>query len=413
MSAKNNHKLRIVMLAASLPPMRAGGAEMQALQLAKELETKGHDVFFITPGDNNVSGSSTVQGLTVYRLHSVFNRIFLWLSKMKKRSKPDAVQIEFDDSKDITNMIVTRSGWPTKLYYTIFFWHSFFLLWMKRKKIDIIHAHTMEWSAIVAARLGRFLRKPVIIKDSTMNGFQSLQRFPKGKKLQQMIIRNAHFVAMTSVIEKNLLQAGISPKNITLIPNGISVRQPSRIEQQGKKVLFIGNLYQQPAKGVDILLKAWVHVILHHPDAELIIAGDGVNESYHNYTKQLGIEQTVRFMGKVSNVEEHYASSNIFVLPSRREGMSNALMEAMMYEVPCIATSISGSTDLIQDKVDGILVPPANVAALAEAIIFMLSHKLEAEEMGRKARQTVVGKFNIEIVTEKYIQLYYRQLNNN
>src|SRR5215213_731538 len=201
-STKDSPQLKIAMLAASLPPMPAGGAEMQAFQLAKELSNKGHLVFFFTPGNNLAKGQTQIDGIAIYRCHSFFNQIFHWFSDLKNRNTKPSVQIE---------------------YYNIFFLHSFFLLWVKRRSFDIIHAHTIEWSAIVAARLGRHLKKPVVIKDSTMNGFQSLERFPRGKTLQQMVIKSSHFVAMTKVIEKNFLNAGIPAKKITQIPNGIFV----------------------------------------------------------------------------------------------------------------------------------------------------------------------------------------------
>jgi glycosyltransferase involved in cell wall biosynthesis len=90
--------------------------------------------------------------------------------------------------------------------------------------------------------------------------------------------------------------------------------------------------------------------------------------------------------------------------------MSNALMEAMMYEVPCIATRISGSEDLIEDGLNGLLVPAANVKALADAITYMLSHPAEANKMGLEARQTIVNKFTIQHIADKYIHLYHSLL---
>jgi len=109
----------------------------------------------------------------------------------------------------------------------------------------------MEWSAIVAARLGKILGKPVLIKESTMNGFQSLSRFPSGHKLQKMVVENSHFVAMTNIIRENLLNAGVPPGKITRIPNGIPIteKQNTVIDKKNPvKVLFVGNLYQQPVR---------------------------------------------------------------------------------------------------------------------------------------------------------------------
>jgi Glycosyltransferase len=86
--------------------------------------------------------------------------------------------------------------------------------------------------------------------------------------------------------------------------------------------------------------------------------------------------------------------------------MPNALMEAMMRGVPCIATNISGCQDLIADQVNGLLVPVADVGRLAAAIVYMLEHPEAAAAMGAKARETVCRDFTIQLVAEKYAALY-------
>lgn len=339
--------------------------------------------------------------------------MFEWLAARKKKKANPIVQIEFDDSKEITNAITRKVGWPTVLYYTIFYWHSLFFLWRRKSSFDIIHAHTMEWSAIVASKLGDKLKKPVLIKDSTMNGFESLKRFPNGSTLQQKIINSAYFVAMTEIIKTNLVTAGVPLSKISLIPNGILIKQTITRKPSGQKVLFVGNLYQQPAKGIDILLKAWTDVIAIFPKAQLLIVGDGDLESYKVFAGKLGIEKNVIFLGKQNTVSEYYQSADLFVLPSRREGMSNALMEAMMYELPSIATNISGSQDLIQNGEDGILIPPFDVQALAQAICTLLKDPESAKKMGENARSKLLAKFTIQHSAEKYIEIYKKLKDRN
>jgi glycosyltransferase involved in cell wall biosynthesis len=409
------------MLAASLPPLPAGGAEMQALLLGEALGRKDLSVCFITPGKGNagagagtVAGTGTgtvpgIKGMPVFRLNSWINRLFGWLSGIKKKQRQSPTRIEYDDRTETTRQIGTRVGWPTVVYYNIFFFHSLLFLWRRRRSFDIIHAHTMEWSAIVAARLGKILGKPVLIKDSTMNGFASLARFPSGARLQKMIIGQAHFVAMTKIIRENLQAAGVPADKISLIPNGINITEPplrSPKEEDGPRVLFVGNLYQQPAKGVDILLKAWTHVAREYPRALLQIVGDGDLPAYMEYAESLHIGSSVHFYGRQSGLTAWYGRATLFVLPSRREGMSNALMEAMLHELPCIATDISGSQDLLVSGVNGLLVPSAEAGRLADAICYMLSHPREAIEMGKKARETILRKTDIGLVAAEYISLY-------
>ncbi|HEY4966332.1 MAG TPA: glycosyltransferase, partial [Puia sp.] len=238
--------------------------------------------------------------------------------------------------------------------------------------------------------------------------------FPSGIRHQRTVARRAHFVAMTEIIFQNLLKSGIPPEKITKIPNGIVTDGPFEIpirNQTSPSVLFVGNLTQQPAKGVDILLRAWTIVHESFPAANLLIIGDGVTHAYQQFVNELGIGDTVQFLGKKSDLIVYHRKASVFVLPSRREGMSNALMEAMLYAIPCVATDISGSRDLILDKVNGILVPPADVKSLAAGIIYLLANTNEADEMGKKARETIVEKFDIRKIAGKYILLYKKLLN--
>jgi len=402
------------MLVPALPPLPAGGAELQALKLGEALTEKEVEVRFVMPGKGNIKGETAIKGMTVYRMSSWMNRFFGFLSSYKRNQTWKIDRVEYDDEHEITNQLTKKVGLPSIIFYNIFFFHSLFFIWRRRKDFDIIHAHTMEWSAIVAVRLGEWLNKPVIIKDSTMNGFQSLSRFPSGIRHQRTVARRAHFVAMTEIIFQNLLKSGIPPEKITKIPNGIVTDGPFEIpirNQTSPSVLFVGNLTQQPAKGVDILLRAWTIVHESFPAANLQIIGDGVTHAYQQFVNELGIGDTVQFLGKISDLIAYHRKASVFVLPSRREGMSNALMEAMLYAIPCVATDISGSRDLILDKVNGILVPPADVKSLAAGIIYLLANTNEADEMGKKARETIVEEFDIRKIAGKYILLYKKLLN--
>ena len=413
-SSEKNRLIRVIMLVPALPPLPAGGTELQALKLGEALTNQEVEVRFIMPGKGKIKGETTIRGMTVYRMSSWMNRLFGFLSVYKKNQSRKIDRVEYDDEHEITNQLTKKVGLPSIIFYNIFFFHSLFFLWRKRKNFDIIHAHTMEWSAIVAVRLGKWLNKPVIIKDSTMNGFQSLSRFPSGIPHQRIVAKRAHFVAMTEIIFQNLVKSGIPSEKITKIPNGIVTDGPFEIpirKPASPSVLFVGNLTQQPAKGVDILFRAWSIVHESYPSANLQIIGDGVTNAYQKFVYELGIGDTVHFLGKKSDLMAYHREASVFVLPSRREGMSNALMEAMLYAIPCVATDISGSQDLIQDKVNGMLVLPAHVESLAAGIIYLLANTKEAYEMGKKARETIVEEFDIRKIAGKYILLYKKLLN--
>lgn len=408
-STGNEQRIKIVMVVQSLPPLPSGGAEIQALRLAVQLSTQGIDVMFITPGTGKLKGPTLIDGIPVYRLHSPLNYLLDLLFYIQKKSPPPKTVIDYDDNAQQHNVISRKIGIGARLRYLIFIFNALQFLKKRAASIDIIHSHTIEWPGYAAAVISKRLKKKLVVKDSTMNGIFNILRFPSGKKKQQLIINQAHFIAMTKVIRSNLLSAGVRPENITDIPNGISIEGPYKTDYQGAtNVLFVGNLYQQPAKGIDILLKAWKMVLASLPDAHLDIAGDGDLDAYRQYCATLQIEKQVHFHGKHNDVPSLMLDTDVFVLPSRREGMPNVLMEAMLRGVPCIATDISGCQDLIDDGHTGLLVQPADISSLAEKIIYLLTHRNEAANMGIRARQKIIQHYNIDHIAEQYIKLYSR-----
>jgi glycosyltransferase involved in cell wall biosynthesis len=400
------------MILDKLPPMSVGGAEIQAVRLGKELQLNGLPVSFAIPGRDDIKGKSTLDGMTVYFLHSLLNYPWDFLSSRRKKNNSNVdVRIEYDDSKEITNEVMERASLAVRLRYQIFLVNSFFFMLRHRRNFDIIHVHSMGWPSFIAARLGKWFKKKVVVKDATMNGIRWLQRYPSGERKLRLVKRQCHFVAMTRVIEENLLLAGVEQHSISRIPNGIEIEgHPYKSEYGGeiKKVIFVGNLTQQPAKGIDLLLKAWKSIQKKFKDVQLQIVGDGPVTTYEKYAQELGINNSVSFLGKRTDVKQLLVDADLFVLPSRREGMPNALMEAMLSGLPSVATNISGCQDLIEHMNSGFLINPASVSELESGIEFFLKNPLLTKTMGERARLTIQENFNIQNVASKYISLYYQ-----
>ena len=399
-------KKMVVMIVQSLPPLASGGAEIQALRLAEILMAKKKNIIFITPGVGRVKGYSEINGVPVYRLHSLLNYVIDFLFSVKKKANVRKTVIEYDDSKP-HNTISQKIGPGARMRYLVFLLNAYFFLRKRKSSISHLHSHTLEWPGYVAAKLSKWLDVKLIVKDSTMNGISNILRFPSGAKKQALIIERAHFVAMTEIIRKNLLKSGVPQEKITSIPNGIEIKGGFKTDySSGSEVIFAGNLYQQPAKGIDILLKAWKRVVQSQPSARLHIAGEGDVAAYRRYATEQGIDKSVIFYGKHQDVPALMIASDVFVLPSRREGMPNVLMEAMLRGLPCVATDISGCRDLLNGGTCGILVPPADKDSLAAAIITLLSDRNKASAMGVNARNRIIDSYNINDIADRYINLY-------
>ena len=404
------------MLLGSMPPMPIGGAEIQAIRIYKALTAQDIKIKVLTWGKLWHKKKDTYSNVPFVRIKSVLNLVTDIPSVFKKKNQGSAkkTKIVYNDKLEITNQVTSKVWFGMILRYKLFYVNCLVHLWLRRHQFDIIHVHMMEWPAIVAVKIGKILNKPVVIKDSTMNGIFNLLRYPAGQEKQKEIAEYAYCVAMTKVIHANYLQAGVPPEKIADIPNGIETFElPKPGDQKwSNKVVFVGNLTQQPAKGVDILLSAWKQVIKIVTGATLHIIGDGDIDSYQKFVNEQGIEKSVIFLGKQQNIKDRLNEADIFVLPSRREGMSNALMEALLCAKPVVATRVSGSEDLIEDKVSGILVHISDIDELAKGIIYMLTNKEHAIEMGLKGRQSILEKCDMNLVASKYIQLYNKILGN-
>jgi glycosyltransferase involved in cell wall biosynthesis len=384
---------------------------MQALKLARHLLELGVDVKIITWGKFWEPGRGEYNGIPYKRVRSIINLPADIPSLFKKKKSTQPTKIVYDDKRENTTEMNSKVWRGMVLRYRLVFLNYLMYLYFRKSSFDLIHVQMMEWPAFVSARIGRILKKPVLIKDSTMNGIFNLLRYPNGAEKQKEVAGYSFFAAMTKVIRENLLKAGVPAEKISLIPNGIEIPPYKPREREWKgRVVFVGNLTQQPAKGVDILLLAWKTVIKSFPDAHLQIVGQGDVPAYKDYVQQIEINESVTFAGKQTNIDQILSDADIFVLPSRREGMSNALMEAMVRGMPVVVTDISGSQDLVEDGISGIVVPPADINSLANALNRMLADPGKAKEMGKNAYQSIADKCDISKVAKKYFDLYNKIL---
>lgn len=162
-----------------------------------------------------------------------------------------------------------------------------------------------------------------------------------------------------------------------------------------KRLLFVGRL--AAVKGVLVLLNAFAQVRKSHPDAVLTLVGDGPERAnIEAYCKELQLKDAVRFTGYLSQAEvaEALQDTDLFVLPSFAEGVPVVLMEAMASRLPVVATSIAGIPELVETGKTGLLVPPGDAEALAEAISSLLADVALRQAMGNAGYVRVRADFN-------------------
>ena len=196
-------------------------------------------------------------------------------------------------------------------------------------------------------------------------------------------------------------------ERISIIPNPVLIEeQRTVIEEsfQGPTIIAMGRLSEE--KRFDILLKAFELIKDQHPNWRLVILGDGsLRANLESLRDRLGLSSQVQFFGVVRNPHHFLKQSDLFVLSSRFEGFPMALCEAMACGLPVISTEYhNGVRDIINDGVDGILVPVEDIESLASALDRLMGDNSERKRLGAKA-EDIVHRFGLEKVMGKWEEL--------
>ncbi len=175
------------------------------------------------------------------------------------------------------------------------------------------------------------------------------------------------------------------------------------------RLVCVGRLI--PIKGHVVLLRALARARQEVPGIVLDVAGRGpLAPALARYARELGIEEAVRFLGFVSPIEAAFEDAAIVVVPSLGEGFGMVALEAMERGRPVIASAVGGLPEIVADGETGLVVPPADVGALADAIVALAGDLPRAAEMGAAGRVRALAEFTPERCVELIEGLYLRAL---
>jgi glycosyltransferase involved in cell wall biosynthesis len=221
-----------------------------------------------------------------------------------------------------------------------------------------------------------------------------------------------------AVRDQMLEQKELPPNKIQVIYNGVEssrfieqvnakpLRHQLGVTDQVPLVGMIANLNFE-IKGHYYFLEAARIVLNRVPDAHFVLAGDGpLRGKYDKMARDLGLADKVHFLGFRKDVPALLAELTISVLSSTSEGFSNVLLESMAAGNPIVATRVGGNSEIVADGITGLLIPPADPNALAEAIIKLLKTPQLASHMGSVGKIRVKEQFSVERMLESYEQLY-------
>ncbi|MDY0884062.1 glycosyltransferase family 4 protein [Dongia soli] len=229
--------------------------------------------------------------------------------------------------------------------------------------------------------------------------------------LTRLVWRQAAHVVANSGGLQQLARQALPEIKIEVIPNGVDLNSfvPAQHPASGGPLalLSVGRLHVQ--KGLDVLLQAMAKLPPQLRDAcRLILVGDGPERGpLQELASQLGLSQLIEFRGWVDRAEiaAIYAAADLFVFPSRDEGMPNAVLEAMASGLPIVATRISGSEELVVEGGNGLLVEVDDAEALAAALGRLIENASLRMQMGHASRQRIEERYSWPLTAKAYYDM--------
>ena len=374
----------ILMFCPQFRPM-VGGAERQAEKLAAALAEAGCRVTILTPRlDPDSPDREAINGVSIERFP---------LIDLARRYPAPGVAL---------------------LNIPYILWQIARAVRSRLKGSDVLHCHIASLQTAGAALAGRMAGVPVLCKAATGDERSDLGKIENtgaSGRLVAWLVRSlvATWVATTAAVKEALIRAGVDPRNIVHIPNGVDLPDEPGIRPPADRVrrfLYLGRLSTNSQRDVPTLVKAFDRLATIYPDLELAIVGGG---DLFEETKRLA--GTCAARGRIhlpgfDRPEKWLAWADCFVLPSRREGLSNALLEAMAVGLPCIANDISPNREVLANGEAGILVPVGDADALVQAMRRVVTVPGECEQWRQRGRKRAEEVYSIDRIAGEYRQLY-------
>lgn len=277
---------------------------------------------------------------------------------------------------------------------------------------DVVHAHGYKADIHVYLAM-RKSGTPMVSTCHTWYDHDRKDRF-FGTVDRLILRRYAGVVAVSESVRERLVRAGVPSQNISIIRNGIDLRMFGQTSATLKDELgwnscllvgLVGRLAAE--KGVDIFLIAAASVLQKLPATKFVVVGDGPDRNaLETLIDELGIRQSVRLLGRRDDMPAVYASFDLMISSSRREGLPMAILEGMASRRPLIATPVGAVPSVVLDGRTGVLVPAEDPARLAAEIVELLHDKPRREHLAASARLLVEQQFSAQRMTADYLRVY-------
>jgi glycosyltransferase involved in cell wall biosynthesis len=318
---------------------------------------------------------------------------------------------------------ITRFGARKRVDDTLVDWFDLIVREHQREPFDLIHAYFLPQAGFVAAYAGKYLNIPSVV--SVRGNDIERAAFDPAKFSHVMYaLQNASTVT-TNASELVKKARAFIDRKIILIPNGVDAElfKPMEWNEGLAKALGLNTLLQgetipvigfagelREKKGLQSLLLGYAHLSKQRPTA-LLIVGDvrqGEDRQTFDELKRAIPNPQIIVTGHIphKDLPAYYALMDVFVHPSLRDGMPNALLEAMACEKAVVATSVGGTTDVMRNGENGCLVTVNDVDGMVKTITELLEDNGQRTQLGKSARETILREFTPEKELEGNLEVY-------
>lgn len=284
---------------------------------------------------------------------------------------------------------------------------------IKKLNIDVVNTHSGKdtYVAAVASRVSK--TRPLVVR--TRHLALPITSTFSYKYLADVI------VTVSEYVREYLVKKGIDAKKIYAVPTGIDLHKfnPQITNGNLKKELglsestpLIGTIaVLRKKKGHHLLIEAIPRVLKKIPEAVFVFVGDGPQRNnIEKKIKEYGLSNNIVMLGYRDDIPQILKSIDLFVLPTLQEALGTSFIEAMAMCKPVIGSDVDGVREVIDDGVNGYLVHPDDIRALADRIIELITDRQKALIMGAKGREKVEKKYTIEKMCNEMLEIYLKNL---
>ncbi len=346
------------------------GGELQTLLLLRGLRELGHRAHLVCPAGTPLSARAAAEGIEVFNL-------------------PLRGEIDVLSAFGLRKLI-------------------------RRGAYRIIHAHTSHGHTLAALAAMGTKAKVVV---SRRVDFSIYRRSFFGLNGLKYRFGCHRIIAVSEAVKRVLVGDGVPPEKITVVHSGVdparfSLRAPPEplpadLEIPPDAPLVLNTAHLTPHKGQIHLIRAFPMILQSVPRAYLCIAGTGeLADLLNKEVEKLGIAEKVRLPGFRTDVEVLLRNATVFVMSSVEEGLGTAVLDAFLAGVPVVATTAGGLPEMIENRVNGLLVPPADPEALAKAVVQLLRNPRLRLKLAKAGRETVLKRFTYRSTVAGTLRVY-------